>query len=135
MGSKELLPLVFQMGGRIWLIWGFHTTVAVAVIGWLITKRSATFDCTLKLVSTIGYAIFFITVCWAFKKAYKDLSLIIKDLEEFISAEKPRISNEGYIKKELLEMNYCRSLIRPIVVCSLFFGFILFLIWCDQIWH
>lgn len=62
MDLKDFLPFYTQRVGSFWLLWGINTTVAIAVIGWLISQRNSAFGKQLKLVTTIAYSIFFV-VC------------------------------------------------------------------------
>lgn len=133
MESKDLLSFVFQMGDRIWLLWGLHTTVAVAVVGWLIAQRNRTFERPLKIVSTVGYTLFFIAICVTFVKGYRDLHLILTDLRNLTPILKLCKIHEGYIGY-LLKIKYPKSIKVPLIVCSGFYVFILYLIWSNWLW-
>ena len=130
MDTKDLLSIVFKTQDRIWALWGVHTTVAVATIGWLISQREKTFEMSHKIVSTLGYTIFYVIICITFYTLYKDLHLILVDLTNLSSIlELPKIK-EGYIGY-LLEWKYDKKIVIPITVCSSFYFFILLLIWSN----
>jgi hypothetical protein len=130
MDLKDLLSIVFKAQDRIWALWGVHTTVAVATIGWLISQREKTFKMPHKLASTLGYTIFYVVICLTFYTLYKDLHLVLVDLTNLSSiVQHPKIT-EGYIGY-LLKWQYQERLVIPIVVCSSFYLFILLLIWSN----
>ena len=128
MDLKDLLSMVFKAQDRIYAMWGVHTTVAIATIGWLIGQREKTFEMSHKLASTLGYTIFFVIICVTFYNLYKDLHLVLVDLTNLSSIDQLPKVKEGYIGY-LLEWKYNKKIAIPMVVCSLFYFFILFLIW------
>ena len=56
MDFKDLLTLSNALSGDIFLIWSIHTTAVIALLGWLISKRS-NFERVHKLIATIGYSL------------------------------------------------------------------------------
>ena len=83
MNFENMLPIAHSIVERVWIIWGFHTTVVVAVFGWLITQRTKDFPRYLKRFSTIGYSIFFLVVIITFVKTYLDIQYVVNDLLYF----------------------------------------------------
>ena len=132
MDFENLLPIAHSIVERVWILWGFHTTVVVAVLGWLITKRNETFDRYLKILSTIGYSIFYVVVMTTFIKTYLDIQYIVNDLL-LAKGTRSFVAN-GYIEK-LLTFNFWGRILLPFSVCSIFLIFILVLIWNDKIWN
>lgn len=131
MNFENLFPIAHNIVERVWIIWGFHTTVVLAVFGWLITQRTKDFPRYLKILSTIGYSIFFLVVTITFVKTYLDIQYVVNDLLYFKGSV--NYTQDGYINK-LLTFNFWYRVLIPISVCSTFFMFVLILIWNDKIW-
>lgn len=88
------------------LIWS--RPVAGVAIGWLTSQRNTTLEKPLKIVSALGYTIFFVTICIAFIRAYRDLHLILIDLKNLTEILELQKIHEGYIGY-LLRMEYPES--------------------------
>lgn len=130
MDFSELLPIAHSIVERIWIIWGIHTTAVVAVIGWLIARRAREFDRFLQVVSTVLYSAFCIGICITFIKTYIDIELIINDLRH--ASAGLCYAHDGYIMK-LLGFNFWKRIPIPIIVCSIVFVAIMFMIWSKKI--
>jgi hypothetical protein len=133
MKFENLLPVAMQLGNDIWLLWGFHTTVAVAVIGWIIAKRPVVLSPQIKIVTSIAYGTFFVVICISFLKAYRDWFRILTDLKESSQSLSLKLHPDGYIQY-ILNRNFYESIMVPILVCIVFFLIVIFLIWSDGIW-
>ncbi len=137
MNLKDLLPFYSQMVDSIWLLWVIHTTVAVAVVGWLISQRKTPFGKQLKVISSIGYSIFYFIICFSFYRAYNDLRLLHIDLKYLSDVKAESYPEKGYIATKLLDvdsMYYFNHTVFSIFACGLFYGFILYLIWSKWLW-
>ena len=134
MKFNDLLPLAMQIGSNIWLLWGFHTTVAVAVIGWIVAKRPVVFRKQLKIFTSAAYGTFFVVICTTFLKAYRDWFRILTDLKASARSLNLELHPDGYINY-ILNRDYYESIMVPILVCGVFFLIVIFLIWSDWIWR
>lgn len=139
MDFKDLVNLSHALSGDIFLIWGVHTTVVIALIGWLLTKRKS-FTFIHKLLATIGYSIVVLIVIGALHNVYDQLSMLSIDITNAVTDKMLPFAKDGYqfnmINKEG-KMNYtnlCASLWRSIPIAVFFYIFMLFLIWNDWMW-
>lgn len=132
MNFENMLPVAHSIVERVWVIWGFHTTVVVAVFGWLISKRNKDFPNYLKKLGTTGYSIFYLVVTITFLKTYLDIKYVVKDLLYFRGTLE--YAQDGYIAK-LLTFNFWERVSIPLSVCTIFLVIVLILIWNDKIWE
>jgi len=133
LGFNDLLPLFSTMVDRTWAIWGLHTTVAIAVIGWIISQKTKNFDMPVKAVATIGYSVFAISILSSFYYAYKDMDWLVRDLEGLKGTF--GFVESGYLQKKLLDFNFIDSFMKPLVTVLAFYSLIIFLIWNDRVWQ
>ena len=120
MKYENLLPLAMHIGNDIWLFWGFHTTVAVAVIGWIFGKRPEALERQLRKIITIAYVSLYFVICISFLKTYWDWFRVFTYLKVLARSLSLKLHPDGYIQY-ILNRNFCNSIMVPILVCSVFF--------------
>ena len=81
MKQSEILEIIFKLRSDVWQIWGFSSVISVTSIGWLISTRGlSTFE--LRILATILYSCFYLTMAGIFYKAYTELRMAISDLNQ-----------------------------------------------------
>lgn len=137
---RDLIGLRRDLAGDIFVIWGIHTTVALAMIGWFFSKRSY-FLTIHKAIATFGYSVVVCLVIFSLYHVYSQLQLLSIDIAHSIKLGNLKLADGGYLQKITdpdTGINYTslsNSLWRSIPIAVLFYIFMLFLIWNDWVWE
>lgn len=130
---KDLLPYAFRLGERTNTYWAIHTTVFLAMIGWMVSQRGKVFEFDLKIFVTAGVSVFYIVIGLSIINAYEHVRLMITDLTNLTEISRLPNINKGYIGY-LKKTNYNRSKIRSAFICVVFYLILLGLIWAPLLW-
>jgi hypothetical protein len=126
---KYLFDIFQSIGDEIWTVWGFHTTVFLAVAGYLISRRN-NLDFHLKVIATIGYAMFTALIIGVLRHLYGEQAMAVKDITA-IANKASDFHAHGYIYNEMTGVGSGEKLFWSIVICLSFSALMLVLIWTD----
>ena len=139
MDFKDLIAFRHTLSGDIYLIWGVHTTVIIALVGWLLNKQK-NFQTAHKVLATLGYSLVAIIVVVALIHVYNQLQMLSVDIACVVADKAHTFANGGYLESIIdttSKMNYTSlkcSLWRSIPIVVFFYVLMLFAIWSDWLW-
>ncbi len=103
MDEKALVEIIFKLRSDVWEIWGFSSVISVTAIGWLISTKGLKTKGQ-KLLASLLYSSFYITMIGSFLKAYCELEMAVSDLNKFGIA--PLLNYKGGFLHHLYNIEY-----------------------------
>ena len=132
MNYKDVLELIFDLRGDVWLVWNFQSAVTLALIGWLLKVRKE-FQQYQKILASIGYTAFWLTITFSFVKIYYELGLAVQDLTSLAPELAHKFPDGGFLKY-IESKNYFHHFWFAFVSVTFMYVFIIYLIWSDKFW-
>jgi hypothetical protein len=121
---------ILALRNDVWLLWGLLATFNTALIGWLIEKGGS-FRASQRVIVTLGYALFCLTIAAGFVNTYTYLRAAVKDLRAATVSDEP---TPGGLVDVFSQRNYTNSLAYAIAVTGVSFAFITSLVWSRWFW-
>lgn len=113
----------------IFLNWGFHTTVALAKIGWLVSMKFGLSKAQ-KWTARIGYSGFVIAISWSFIKLYLEYSRVVMDIHHIFPKAVDALPKSGHIY-HTLNPGYFWKISGTLAIVVVTYILVMFIIWFD----
>ena len=155
MSYNDLLDVILMLKDDVWSLWGWVITLNVAVIGWLI-QRHGLYGWSEKIVATIAYTAFILSMYEAMDDVYKKLDMTTNELYGYdVSYREKSADTANYVPapKGILKYyisrspEYCRNIDKSssckpysddfnVAVIWLTLSWLqnMLLFWCTLIW-
>lgn len=121
----DAMQIIIALGGDIWLLWGFESTVNIALIGWLLEKAGS-LSRNQKGIASVGYSIFCVVLVVSFMNGYSKLQLAVRDLA--FAATSGSMAPDGLVQG-YIDTPYRWHLAFALVATAIWFAFMMYVIW------
>lgn len=128
MTTKDIADLFVAAVGKIEFYWNFYTVTVLALIGWL-ASSDATLTLPLKLLITVGYAVFVLMNIIGLQGSYLFAEALQKDLLDAIQADPDMLnSTQAALSKKSFKgqrksVPVIHAVLGVVILCSIWFGF------------
>lgn len=126
MTEKDIIDIIFKLRSDVWEIWGFSSVIGVAAIGWLISTKGLKTRAQ-KLLASLLYTSFYLTMVGSFYKSYRELEMAISDLGQF--AIKKELDYQGGLIHHFYHIDYFDNFYYALTSNSLLAIMFLYCVW------
>ncbi|MHC4742854.1 MAG: hypothetical protein ACYS8Z_13140 [Planctomycetota bacterium] len=115
-GFTFLYGVLKDLRADIFLLWGIHTIVVVAAVGWLVSLKGR-LSKDQKLAAEIGYSAFAFAISWAFIRLYSQYMGVVLDIKRTYPEVASCVPKGGYIY-DTLNKDYWYSILRTLTIVA-----------------
>ena len=123
---KYLFDILMKIKSDYYLCWAVHTTICLAVIGWIIAQKTD-FTKSTKIFASIGYTFFLALMIYTFNGIYRHWERAIIDIKEISSKVIESLPTKGFIIN-FLDIDFIEARIITYIICICCYIIVLFII-------
>ena len=114
---KYMFDVLMKIRNDLKMCWSIHTTVNLALIGWIVSKHGDVVSMPTKYGAAAGYSAFFLVIIYTFWLNYRDHERVVKDIKAILSSEEIKsIPQKGFIHNSL-NFHYIKSQFISYTIC------------------